>query len=248
MDLTKFVQEVAPTAKVYLEDAYLKSLDSNLVKFNQDRSKAYLLLDRTIFHPRSGGQPSDLGTVQGTSFRLEIKRAMLQGGVIVHFGNLEGDLKPGPVRCEIDWANRYLLMRRHTAAHLLDYCLANQTGSHVETTDSWLGEDSYVGYGGSTPPNLNLERLQEIGNTLIQQGLKVNVQTFDRVDAERLIADAPNLARLPKSERLRVVTIERQIPIPCGGTHVLNLKEVGALTIQKTDSVESGFRVYFDVK
>jgi Ser-tRNA(Ala) deacylase AlaX len=51
---------------------------------------------------------------------------------------------------------------------------------------------------------------------------------MSRSNAERLIADAADLARLPKGENLRIVTVAGQIPIPCGGRHVRNLKEIRA--------------------
>jgi alanyl-tRNA synthetase len=247
-DLAKFVHGIAPTSCVYLDDSYLQSLDSNVLKVTQEKNNAYVLLDKTIFHPRSGGQPSDVGTIEGSGFHVIIKRAMLQSGSIVHFGKVEGKLETGPVKCKIDWENRFLMMRRHTAAHLLDHCLATHTGSRVETTDSWLGNEPYVGYGGNAPSGLNLERLQELGNGFIQQGLNVEIKIMDRSDAERLIARAPNVARLPKTEKLRIVTIQGQIPIPCGGTHVRNLKEIGALEVQRTEAAETGFRLHFEVK
>ena len=248
VDLAKFVQEVPPTNKIYLEDSYLPSLDASVLKIAQERNNVYMVLDRTIFHPRSGGQPSDVGTIEGSGFRVDIKRAMLQSGTIVHFGKVEAKVDTGPAKCEIDWANRYLLMRRHTAAHLLDHCLATQTGSHVETTDSWLGDDPYVGYGGNEPSDLDMERLEKLGNDFIQLGLNVAIKTMDMADAGSLIAGAPNLARLPKSEKVRIVTIEGQIPIPCGGTHVKSLKEIGALEVTKVEPAEMGFRVHFEVK
>lgn len=214
----------------------------------EEKKSAYVALDMTIFHPRSGGQPSDQGTIQGTSFRIDVKRAMLQSGVIVHYGKVEGKPDAGPVACTIDWPNRFLMMRRHTAAHLLDYCLATVRSSRVETTDSWLGDDPYVGYGGVAPSSSDLERIQEVANSLIQRGLNVEIKTLDRADAERLIADAPNFARLPKSDRLRIVTIEGQLPIPCGGTHVRNLREIGGLKVRGRKPAETGFRLHFDVE
>jgi alanyl-tRNA synthetase len=218
------------------------------MKFVQEKKNAYVLVDRTIFHPRSGGQPSDVGIIEGSAFQIHIKRAMLQSGTIVHYGKAEGKLDTGPAKCEIDWANRLLMMRRHTAAHLLDHCLATQTGSHVNTTDSWLGDDPYVGYEGNVASNLDLKQLEQLGNSFIQEGLNVEIKTMDRFEAERLIADAPNLARLPKTEKLRIVTIKGQIPIPCGGTHVRNLKEIGALMVPRTETTETGFRLHFEVK
>jgi len=249
VDLAKFVDQISPTTCVYLEDSYAQSSDANVVRVVQEKNSAYLALDRTIFHPRSGGQPSDIGTIEALSFRVNVRRAMNQSGVIVHFGKIEeGKPDIGAVTCKINWANRLLMMRRHTAAHLLDHCLATVTRSRVETTDSWLGEDSYVGYGGTVPPELDLKRVQELGNGFIQQGLNVEIKTMDRVDAERLIADAPNLARLPKSDQLRIVTIEGQLPIPCGGTHVRSLKEIGAVEVRRTEPAKAGFRLHFEVK
>jgi alanyl-tRNA synthetase len=250
VDLAKFIQDdsVKPTSCVYMTDSYLQSLDMNVVKVSQEKRDVYLLLDSTIFHPKSGGQPSDVGVIDGAGYRVQVKRAMLQAGSIIHFGKAEGQVTTGPAKCKIDWDNRFLLMRRHTAAHLLDHCLATSTRIRVETTDSWLGDDPFVGYGGSEPANLDLKKIQEFGNRFIQQDLKVKIETLDRADAERLIAGAPNLARLPKAEKLRIVTIQGQIPIPCGGTHVRTLKEIGALEIIRTEPAETGFRIHFQVK
>ena len=248
VDLAKFVQNLDPTACIYLDDSYLRSLDASIVKVTREKSNAYVLLDRTIFHPRSGGQPSDVGIIEGSEFRVEVKRAMLQSGRIVHFGKAEGELRACIAMCTIDWTNRFLLMRRHTAAHVLDHCLATCTGSRVETTDSWLGDDPFVGYAGNVTSELDLQRIQELGNHFIQNELNVRIKTMNRSDAERLIGGAPNLARLPKIEQLRVVTIEDQIPIPCGGTHVKNLKEIGGLQVTRMERVEMGFRLHFEVR
>ncbi len=231
-----------------MEDSYAQSVSGNAVRAVEEKNTVYVALDRTIFHPRSGGQPSDRGTMEGSSFRVEVKRAMLFDEVIVHYGKVEGKPEAGPVTCKIDWPNRFLMMKRHTAAHLLDYCLATLSGSRVETTDSWLGDDPYVGYGGPIPSGLDLKRLQELANGFVERGLNVNVRTLDRDAAERLIADAPNISRLRRSQKLRIVTIEGQLAIPCGGTHVRNLKEVGGLDVRRTEPAETGFRLHFEVK
>jgi Ser-tRNA(Ala) deacylase AlaX len=181
-------------------------------------------------------------------FRLEVKRAMLQKEVVVHYGKVDRKPEAGRVTCKIDWPYRFLMMRRHTAAHLLDYCLATATGLRVETTDSWLGDDSYVGYGGPAPPELNLAQVQDLGNGFIQRGVSVEIRTLDRSTAEKIIADAPNLSRLPKTEKLRIVTIEGQLPIPCGGTHVRNLSEIGRLEVRRMEPAEVGFRLHFEVR
>jgi alanyl-tRNA synthetase len=248
VDLAKFVESVPPTRTVYQEDSYLQTLEGSLLKVVQEKNTAYVALNYTLFHPKSGGQPSDVGTIEGASFRVDVKRAMFSGEVVVHYGKVQGTPNPGPVTCKIDWPNRFLLMRRHTAGHLLDYCFTESGVSRVETTDSWLGDDPYVGYGGAAPQNLSIQRVQELANGHIQQGASVEVETVDRAAAEQLIASAPNLLRLPKSDKLRIVTIEGQLAIPCGGTHVRNLNEIGNVEVRRIQPAETGFRLHFDVK
>jgi Ser-tRNA(Ala) deacylase AlaX len=111
-----------------------------------------------------------------------------------------------------------------------------------------MGSNPYVGYRQNAPSDLDQRRLQDLANDLVQQGLKVNIRTIDREEAERVIANAPNLARLPGNKELRIVTIEGQLQIPCGGTHVANLKEIGGVEIRGTEPAEIGFRLLFDVR
>jgi Ser-tRNA(Ala) deacylase AlaX len=49
---------------------------------------------------------------------------------------------------------------------------------------------------------------------------------------------------------MRIVTIEGCKPIPCGGTHVRNTKEIGEFEFQKVEKTPDGtdFRMYFRVK
>src|SRR2546422_5672413 len=66
---------------------------------------------------------------------------MFSEAVVVHWGKLlDGSPELGPVNAQVDWDWRYLLMRRHSAAHLLDYSLAQVVGHDAVTLDSWLGD------------------------------------------------------------------------------------------------------------
>jgi len=161
--LSELVKDLEKTQLLYWADPYLKAFQTNTLSFVPDKKHCvYIVLDRTIFHPKSGGQPSDKGFIVGSDFKVKVKKAMLVNDVIVHWGKvLEGEAKGGGVEGEIDWSWRYLLMRRHTAGHLYDHCLAQVTGKRVETTDSWLGDPCYVGYKGKKPSS---EELRKAGN------------------------------------------------------------------------------------
>jgi alanyl-tRNA synthetase len=120
-------------------------------------------------------------------------------------------------------------------------------GKRVETTDSWVGEDGYIGYRGNPPSTEQLRAAEEMENQMIAKGAKVLSQLVTREEALQLAPDAPNLARLPNGTHLRVITIEGCHGIPCGGTHLKDIGEIGKFKLNGTESSPEGFRVKFDV-
>jgi alanyl-tRNA synthetase len=249
MQLQDIVAGMPPTTFHYWTEPYAKTHKAAILRaIPEDRRDVYLTLDSTIFHPKSGGQPSDKGTIRAEDFQVQIKKSMLVGKSIVLWGRiLEGTPRPAPITEEIDWNWRYLLMRRHTAAHLFDHCLSSILGSEVETTDSWLGDPCYAGYKGQAVANEKLERAATLENELITKGLEVRTETISRTDLTALAAKAPNLWRMPEMEEYRIVTIEGCTPIPCGGTHVRNASESKEFHFERVEQLPDSFRVYFDL-
>lgn len=240
----------AKTQRLYWRDSYVRGGDARILTFHPDEKKSgYIVLDRTPFHPKGGGQPSDVGYMAADAFRCEVKKALLVTGVVIHAVKiLQGEPKPDAlVQAEVDWRWRYLLMRRHTAAHLLDHCVAAVTKRRVETTDSWLGVTPYVGYRGAPPNEAQLGAIQARENQIIGEGRAVEVREVSVADLPRLMPDAPNLHRLPAVETARVVTINGCSPIPCGGTHVHDVTEIRGIRVNRAEAVSDGFRIYFDV-
>jgi len=60
--------------------------------------------------------------------------------------------------------------------------------------------------------------------------------------------NAPNLQRLPMLEKYRIVTIEGCLPIPCAGTHLRNIREIGKTRLNAVEQLETDFRIYYDVE
>ena len=238
-----------PTVSVYWRDSYLSSHSSQVIKAVPDEKKFwYVVLDETIFHPKGGGQPSDKGFLQGANFRLEVRKAMFSGAVVVHWGKLlDGSLEPGPVKGEVDWDWRYLLMRRHSAAHLLDHSLAQVIGRDVETLDSWLGEPCYVAYKGDPPLQGQLAQIERVENETIMRGGTIEAREVETGAVHQSFSDSPNFDRLPSLKQLRLVTIEGCRPIACGGTHLRDISEVRGIKVKGLEKVPEGFRIHFDL-
>ena len=250
MNLDEITSGLAKTELLYLKQMELAKAEANVIKVvPEKRTHAYLLLDKTIFHPKGGGQPSDRGKMASDQFTLEIKKAIFHRGVVVHWGKIvTGTPSTGHVSCELDWSYRYLVMRRHTAAHLLDHCLAKTTFARVETTDSWLDEPCYVGYRGKPPNPHDIRQVDDVANEMINEGGQVRIEFLKPGEGKAVLENAPNFERLPDLDEVRIVTIEGCEPIPCGGTHVANIKEIGKLSNLRAEQMPEGtFRLHFSV-
>jgi alanyl-tRNA synthetase len=250
MNLDEMTGGVAKTNLLYLGSMTLAKADANVVKVvPEKRTQAYVILDKTIFHPKSGGQPSDHGKITCNRFAADVKKAIMSHGVVVHWCKVsQGTPSPGAVAIEIDWVFRHLVMRRHAAAHLLDHCLAEASSKRVETTDSWLDEPCYVGYRGQAPAPDIIQRTGELANQMISQGAQVRLAFLTREQARQALENAPNFERLPDLEEVRTVTIDGCNPIPCGGTHVSNIKEIGTISNLRAEQMHDGsFRLHFSV-
>ena len=109
-------------------DSYIKEFDATVVGLVPNG----VVLDRTVFYPGGGGQPTDSGilTVGGREFRVK-KLSRAEGG-IVH--EIEGDALPENgerVHGVVDWERRYQLMRTNTALHILCAVVWRDYGAQV---------------------------------------------------------------------------------------------------------------------
>ena len=55
------------TERLYYNDSYVREFHGRVIDSADDGKRVYL--DRTAFYPTSGGQPFDLGTLQGVAVR-----------------------------------------------------------------------------------------------------------------------------------------------------------------------------------
>lgn len=230
------------TELLYAVDAYLARFESEVVAV--DPKAGRVALARTGFYPGGGGQPPDTGVLRwdaGANEKGEVPvvGAQRQQGLVWHL--LDDPAKspePGtPVEGEIDWARRHLLMRTHTALHILcgviwqDFGVA-VTGGNMEPGKGRLDfslEAVSVELGRRIESRMNAE---------VERARAVVVEFLDRSEAH---AD-PALIRtkatlLPTSiDPLRVIDIVGLDKQADGGTHVASTAEVGRIRVVKTES------------
>ena len=123
------------TQRLYYTEPSRRSFDGTVVTVSPANNRLHVILDQTAFYPTSGGQPFDTGTLGGAAVVDVIDN---EDGTITHV--VSGSLRPGEVVTgEIDWARRYLLMRYHTATHVLTGVMFNDW--NVRVTGNQLTPD-----------------------------------------------------------------------------------------------------------
>lgn len=110
------------TEKLYLQNTHLFHCRSTILHQGQDDRGNYVLLDRTVFYPQGGGQPSDEGVMEG-EVRMRVLHVSHVHGEIRHYMDLDKDVGGSMVGMDVDCSvnpeKRRLHARYHSAAHLL---------------------------------------------------------------------------------------------------------------------------------
>jgi misacylated tRNA(Ala) deacylase len=226
------------TALLYYTDSYRRSFDSLVTAV--DREKHAVALEATAFFPTGGGQPHDLGRLDWDGHVADVVQVSKdQNGVVWH--TLDGDAALPEIGAsasgEIDWARRYLLMRIHSAQHVLNGVIWNEYGAHVTGASMTPGE----GRLDFELPNMSQEFARSVETAVNQQisrDLEVRVLFLPRAEADKdtsLMRLKANL--IPRSvDPLRVIDIvglDRQAD---GGTHVRSTSEIGRVRVIEAKS------------
>ncbi len=224
------------TQALFREDSYLREAEASVLAVNDQSG---IILDRTIFYATSGGQPGDVGYFERQDgSRIEIASTVTgrTKDEIIHLP-APGQALVGPgetLRLVIDWPRRHLLMRMHTACHLLTViCPYPITGASVSTDDSRVDFDLPEAGPGKEEAT---ERLMEL--------VRADHPVFIRQIGEDELAANPGLVK-SKNVRppqgtggIRLVCIGDEGVVdsqPCGGTHVASTAEIGEIHIGKIE-------------
>ena len=231
---------------LYMDDAYLRKWTTKVMSVKDGK---YIVLDKTAFYPKGGGQPWDEGFITKDVQKFKVVYVGKFSGNISHEVDKPG-LKIGDeVFCELDWERRYTYMRYHTASHLISNILyrrakAKITGNQIEL-DKTRMDFSMIDYSPE-----RLREFVEEANSIIRQDLPIAIEYMSREQ----VLEKPELARLaaglPKNiKEFRIVKIgdiDEQVD---GGTHVKSLKEIGTIEVIKTvNKGAQNRRMYFILK
>lgn len=225
------------TDELAARDAYLRSTPATVMAVDEGA----VILDRTVFYARGGGQPGDTGSISWGGGAVPVVDTVKQAGAVRHVVTGEPPRVGTAVTATIDWERRHLLMRTHTALHVLSAVVwgdfgAKVTGGNMEPGEARMDfelDAISVSFGQEVEARLN---------AALGAGHPVTVSFLPRAEA---LAD-PDLIRtkvnlIPESvDPIRVIAIG-DIDIQAdGGTHVANTAEVGPVRVVGTESKGKG--------
>jgi misacylated tRNA(Ala) deacylase len=232
-------------AQLCYTDAYARHAEARVVELIDAAGDAgpLVVLDRTVFYPGGGGQPSDRGLLLRADGDRSwtVRAARKAGGEIAHELDLgEGGEPPGVgdrVTIDLDWARRLALMRTHTALHALcgvvwrDYG-AQVTGGNMEPGSGRM-DFEFERLGGDL-----VDEIEARVNAELVAGRDVRVAVLPRDEAfaiPDLIRTKVNLLP-PGIEEVRTIEIVGLDLQADGGTHVANTSEVGRIAVTGYES------------
>ncbi|WP_284266097.1 alanyl-tRNA editing protein [Roseicyclus amphidinii] len=223
------------TEPVFLSDPYRKSLQARVTGLTEEGG---IILDRTIFYARGGGQPGDSGALDWDGGRIPIATAVKgEGGAIVLVPAEAVKLPEvgATVGQRLDWERRLGHMRIHTALHLLSVVIP------LPVTGGAVGADK--GRLDFDMPDAPEDKALIEGrlNALVTRDLPVTEDwiTEAELDANPALVKTMSVQPPRGAGRIRLVRIGEgagQVDLqPCGGTHVARTGEIGKLVIGKIE-------------
>ncbi|MDX8524739.1 alanyl-tRNA editing protein [Mesorhizobium sp. MSK_1335] len=227
---------VQKTEALFRDDPYQKTAEAEVVAIND---RGGILLDRTIFYATSGGQPGDTGIFERADGGRIAIAATITGETkdeVIHVPAAEQALPAvgEKLKLLIDWQRRHLLMRMHSACHLLTVvCPFPITGAAVAADDSRVDFD--IPDAGFAKEDVTA-RLMDL--------VRADHPIFTRLITDEELAANPGLVKSKNvrppvgTGKIRLVCIGENGSIdsqPCGGTHVKSTGEVGEIHIGKIE-------------
>ncbi|MBI5059558.1 alanine--tRNA ligase [candidate division KSB1 bacterium] len=219
------------------------------------RSASYVATEVTPFYVESGGQVSDVGSIElvtadGDDHKYHVTGTTKIGDTIVHSidagsaGLFEGRIERAILR--VSPQHRIPTQYNHTATHLLHAALRKTLGEHVHQAGSYVGPD-YLRFDYThfeKPSADELAQIELLVNESIRGNFPVTPKIMPIKEAQALGAMA--LFGEKYGDEVRMIeiadsdmVISREL---CGGCHVKRTGDIGVFVIRAETSAAAGIR------
>jgi len=198
----------------------------------------FVILDRTAFYARGGGQEPDHGKI-GDCDIIDITK---HGNIVVH--KIKGDMpKDGEtVSCVVDAKRRDGITKNHTSTHIINTSARSVLGSWVWQHSAFKEEDharlDITHHSALTDEDV--KKIEQAANSIVEKSIPVKIENFDRGTAEQKYGFRIYQGGVVPVKSVRIVSIGDLDIEACGGTHVANTSDVEEIKITRTKRIQDG--------
>lgn len=240
------------TELLYMQDFDITRCNATIISIDKtDDEREDIILDKTSFYARGGGQDWDTGVIEaeGAIFRIDEVR-MDESSQVHHIGKTtKGTFSVGDhVYGRVDEERRSINSRLHSAAHIIDMAVDSIGLDWIATKGQHYPDLSAVEYKGTWEPKKAEElksMIAETANKFVTLGSENSLLFMPVEEMHKVCRDVPD--NIPKNKPGRVVMYGEGFGIPCGGTHLKNIKDVGKINIPKLRQKKGIIRLSYTV-
>lgn len=220
------------TRKLYYDDPRLRRFTASVTACEPCGEGFAVILDQTAFYPEGGGQPTDLGSLNG----LPVQFVRDRGDEILHL--MKEPLAPGtPVEGVIDADRRDDLTVQHSGEHILSGLICrhfscDNVGFHISEDFVTIDFNAQIGWEELLP-------LEAEANRLVRADLPVHIFYPTPEELEKLAYRSKKAL----SGAVRIVEFPGADVCACCGTHVVTTGEIGLIKLVSCESHRGGVRI-----
>ena len=198
----------------------------------------FVVLDKTGFYARGGGQEPDHGKI-GECDIVDITK---HGNIVVH--EIKGEIpKEGEtVSCVVDSTRRDGITKNHTSTHIINTSARSVLGSWVWQHSAFKEADharlDITHHSALTDEDV--VKIEQAANGIIESAIPVKIENFDRGTAEQKYGFRIYQGGVVPVKSVRIVSIGDLDIEACGGTHVANTSDVEQIKITRTKRIQDG--------
>jgi alanyl-tRNA synthetase len=229
------IRKLPPTKLWYYDERAPFDFKAKVLKVFEGKR---VVLDRTMFYPRGGGQEPDRGTI-GDAKVADVEK---YGDVVIHRVEGKAPRIGALVECRVDQRRRRRVTQIHTATHIINGSSRQVLGPWVWQHSAFKEED----YGRIDITHFahlteaEVREIEDVANEVVRKNLDVKNTFMPRHEAEEKYGFRLYQGGVVPGKLVRVVNIGGWDIEACGGTHSRTTGEVGLIKIVKAERVQDG--------
>ena len=244
VEIGDWVEIKAGTPKFVGYD-FLKS-ETEILRYRQIKQKNktfyQIVLAETPFYGEMGGEVGDRGYIEADGKKVQVIDTKRENNLPVCITTALPEDVTATFTAVVDEEARIATECNHSATHILDYCLREVLGTHVEQKGSLVTPDSlrfdFSHFQKVTDEEIR--KVEHMANKIIRQNIQLE-EHRDMPISEAMSMGAIALFGEKYGDTVRVIKFGPSVEL-CGGCHIPSTGQIGMIRILSESSVAAGVR------